>query len=360
MGILTRRNILAIAATLPFSNLLHSAPTTESLGTIAAKSGIVFGSAAALETLDDPAYRQLYINDAKSITTDWALKFDALRQNEATYQFESADALINFATDHKMLKRGHTLVWNENAPQWLRNKSKSEIIRILDTHIDTVVARYKGKIDIWDVVNEPFWPEHGEVGGYRQGPWFGALGKDYIKRSLLRTAKADASVKLAINEAHTERSDELGLAMRTHLLRLIDELQHAGVKLDAIGLQGHLQPQFAYDDNGYVAFLQQIAARKLDIHITELDIDNKSLTGRAAEKDKQAASRVYDYLSHVLSVTEVKMITTWELSDKYTWYNAPEILSSLSNAPSPLPYDANFNKKPMWYAIARALTERKI
>jgi endo-1,4-beta-xylanase len=366
MKLLNRRNVLKSCAAsavviLPMSKTLaQPIITTESLAAIAAKSGIIYGASAARELFVDESYRKLYLRETKSITTDVALKFDYLRPNEAEFQFENSDKLIQFAMNNKLKTRGHTLIWNDNAPSWLFKKSPAQIARIMDEHIDKVVARYKGKIDVWDVVNEPFWPGHGVTGGFRKGVWHDKLGTDYIARALTRASKADPAAKLAINEAQTERSDELGLTIRAGLLRLIDDLQHKGVPLHAIGLQGHLQPQFPFNDKSYVEFLQQLAARKLDIHITELDIDDLSYIGSIRERDRQAATRVYDFLSHALSVKNVTVVTNWQLSDRYSWYGEPAVMKELKahRALRPLPFDADMEHKPMWFAMKKAFAER--
>ncbi|MBY0612792.1 MAG: endo-1,4-beta-xylanase [Beijerinckiaceae bacterium] len=360
----TRRRLLqtgGAAVALAAAGFEARAMPGEGLAQIAARAGITFGAAAARETLTDTGYRRLYTQETRSITTDYALKFDALRPSESEFRFEGADALIAFATENGLQKRGHTLIWNENAPDWLKAKSKAEKARVFDEHIDKVTERYVGKIDVWDVVNEPFWPGHRLPGGYRQGPWYDTFGPDYVKRALIRVGKIDKTVKIAINEAHTERSDELGQANRKGMLRLIDEVQHAGAPLHAIGLQGHLQPQFPFDDDGYVAFLQDIAARKLEIHITEMDVDDTSFTSSIADRDRDVAARVYAYLSKVLAVPQVTMLSTWELSDLYSWYRDPDILkkAAIRRLPRPLPFDDRMERKPMWKAIAQALAERK-
>ncbi len=366
----SRRKFICNGASTAFalpSGMMLSGParaveisTKEGLTTLAARSEVTFGAAAAREIFADASYRKLYINETKAITTDYALKFDAIRPDEAVFRFEGGDALVQFAAENKLGMRGHTLVWNENLPDWLIKKSGQERTKILDGHIDTVVSRYLGRIDIWDVVNEPFWPGHGKPGGFRQGAWFDTLGKDYVARALTRTAKIDPAVKLAINEAHTERSDDLGLSIRAGLLRLIDDLQNAGIPLHIIGLQGHLQPQFPSNDAVFVAFLREIAARKLEIHITELDIDDSTYTGTASERDRAAAKRVYDFLGQVLTVPQVSAVNTWQLSDRYSWYQDPDIRrrSSVNRAMRPLPFDDDMARKPMWLAMAKAFSER--
>ena len=110
------------------------------------------------------------------MTTDTALKFDFLRPSAQKFNFEPADKILAFADAHQIPLRGHTLVWNENAPQWLKGLSGHEIERVFDAHIEKVASRYAGRLHSWDVVNEPFWPLHDKPGGYRDGPWLDGDG----------------------------------------------------------------------------------------------------------------------------------------------------------------------------------------
>ena len=344
------------------AGVAKAAAPLEPLAVLARRAGIVFGSACAREVLTDGGYRRLYTSETASVTTDYALKFDALRPSEGEYRFAGADALLEFATSNRLKFRGHTLIWNENVPEWLKAKSKPERIRAFDEHIDKVTQRYAGKIDIWDVVNEPFWSGHRLPGNFRQGPWLETFGPDYVRRALVRAAANDKHARFAINEAHTERSDEVGLANRAGIVKLIDDLQHAGAPLHAIGLQGHLQPQFPYDDDGFVAFLAKIAERKLEIHITELDVDDTRFDYDLAERDAAVARRTHEFLTKVLTIPAVSQVSTWELSDLYSWYRDPDLMRKIGSRrlARPLPFDEKMERKPMWMAIANAFIERRL
>lgn len=141
-----------------------------------------------------------------------------------------------------------------------------------DEYIEDVVGRYEGKLQSWDIVNEPFWPGHKAPGGYRLGPWYEAFGTDYVRRAFERAALVDKKTKFVLNEAQTERDDAVGRAVREGLLRLVDELKDAGVPLHAVGLQGHLQPRYPYDAGRFADFVHALAERKVDIYITEFDV----------------------------------------------------------------------------------------
>jgi len=55
------------------------------------------------------------------------------------------------------------------------------------------------------------------------------------------------------------------------------------------------------------------------------------------------------------------MVSTWQLSDRYSWYRSEEVVRTLkSRRPSrPLPFDDEMARKPMWDAMARAFRERR-
>jgi endo-1,4-beta-xylanase len=327
---------------------------TAGLGEIAGRGGLLFGSSIDFEAFAQPAYHQLYKREARIVTTDTALKFDWLRPTPNGFSFGPADQIVDFGATHGILVRGHCLAWNENLPDWLKRLSKAERTRIFESHIDTVVSRYAGRLHSWDVVNEPFWPGHHEPGGFRNGAWFDAMGPSYIEIALRRARAADKTVRLAINEAHCEIIHGWGDGIRPRLLKLIDDLQHRGVPLDAIGLQGHLQPQWDYDDDAFLAYVEEIAARRLDVYITELDVNDIAYANDPVQRDAQVASRYAAFLGHVLRAPRVKVVVTWQLSDRYTWYrDVPGEVSAL-RSPRPLLFDPNLVRKPAWRAAAQA------
>lgn len=362
---LSRRGLLcgaaAVAGASAAAPVAAGAASGRSLGAIAASAGVLFGAAIAPVVLSDPAYAQLYIDEARVITTDYSLKFDALRPAREVYNFEGADALLAFGQNNRLPLRGHTLVWNENAPDWLRRLSGREVERIFDEHIETVVSRYAGKLHSWDVVNEPFWPGHGKEGGYRDGPWLAAMGPSYVTRAFRRVAAIDPAVKLCLNEAHCENDNAYGKAIRPRLSQLVDSLLHSGLRLDAVGLQCHLQPDIARDNEFVRRYIEQLGGGQVDVNITELDVNDAPFTGSIADRDAAAAREYEAFLTEILKARRVKAVILWELSDKYTWYlSLPKVQENLARRrPRPLPFDEAMQPKPAQAAIARALANRR-
>ncbi len=363
-GTLSRR-AFSIGAARAGGAVLLPAPSRAaepaSLAASAKAAGILFGSAGGGELFGDEAYRDLFLAQAAIFTPENALKFDALQSTQGRFDFAAADALVDAARGHGLLARGHTLFWNDRAPPWLKALSHRDVARVFDAYVDTVVPHFAGRLHSWDVVNEPFWLGRDKPGTFRPGPWFDALGPEYVFRAFRRTAELDPHAKLVLNEAWTERTDSVGLAVRRALLQLVDRIRDKGLKLDAVGLQGHLQPKEPYDDASFVAFLHQLAERQVEIFITEFDVDDEGYPDADGARDRAVAERAGAFLRATLSVPAVTTVITWGLSDRYTWWRDPETMATMGRdrLARPLPYDDMLRRKPMWTAMAEAFRSRR-
>ncbi|MCK9915160.1 endo-1,4-beta-xylanase [Microbacteriaceae bacterium K1510] len=363
MARVSRRRLLqtmAAGAVVAPAAVTQAAPE-QSLGVIAADRGYLFGSAGAEVIDSDPAYRDLYITQTKIITTDIALKMGRIAPQPGPKHFESADRLLAFCNTHKILMRGHCLIWNEWTPAWIAAMSTDERRSFFDAYIEEVVARYAGRLQSWDIVNEPFWPGHRAPGGFRLGPWYDAFGTDYIRRAFERAASVDRTTKFVLNEAQTERDDDLGLTIRQGLLKLVADLKNAGVKLDAVGLQGHLQPQYPHDPGRFSKFLDALSNLGVDIYITEFDVRDDTFPDDIEARDQAVATTAHRFLDTTFRHPSVKALITWELSDKYTFYRdmAQQKKLASTRLPRTLPYDDKMQKKPLWAAIAQAFESRQ-
>jgi endo-1,4-beta-xylanase len=355
----SRRGALALiagASAASFERKTIAASSAQSLGAIAAKSGIVFGAACGPVIEKDLAYRELYQTHARIITTDVAMKMGTIAPQPGAKRFESADRLLQFCASNRIPMRGHCLIWNEWVPQWIKSMSVVERQAFFDAYIEEVAARYVGKLHSWDVVNEPFWPGHKAPGGYRLGPWYDAFGTGYVRRAFERVAAVDKKTKLVLNEAQSERDDEVGLVVRSGLLRLVDELKDAGVPLHAVGLQSHLQPRYPHDPGRFSEFLHALAGRGVEIYLTEFDVRDDTFPDDVAARDAMIAETAEKFLTNALRVPAVKTVIAWELADNYSFYtDAAKKKDPLAQRlPRPLPFDSSMQKKPLWFAMARA------
>lgn len=348
----------ALAPTIAGARAGAADDTIPPLFDAAAKCGLRFGAAIDREIFDDPQYAALAARHAAVIGNINALKFDWLRPNSFTADYTTADKLVAFAEQHGKPFLGHTLIWNDWPPPWLTALGRKEKAATFAAHIDEVMGRYRGRIATWVVVNEPFSPWDRQPGHYRLGPWFSTFGPDYIARALRRARAADPSARLILNEAFCERRDDIGAAVRPALLRLVKTLRDADVPFDAVGLQGHVQPQHGLDHDAYVRFMDQLAAEKVELEITELDVDDSRIPGNAAQRDAAVAEHYRAFVAAVMRVPALTAITTWGLSDKYSWYHevAQKENPLAPHQPRTHPFDNAGQPKAAFHALIERLS----
>lgn len=332
-----------------------------SLGTLAAEKGLRLGASFSTGELDQahgPSYARLYREHVHHITSELELKLAVLAPRPGARDFGPADRLFEYAERNGLAVRGHTLIWNDDIPDWVRALTKREVIQLLDGHIAAVMARYRGRVSSWDVVNEPIAPWDRQPGNLRNGPFLSALGVDYIARSFHVARAADATAELVLNEAQTESADENGQVFRDSLMGLLRDLKADGAPIDAIGLQAHLDSARPYDFPRFAGFIEEIAALDYKVLITELDVNDRAFANDIRERDAKVAEMYSAFLRSVLSVRAVTSVTFWQLADHTSWitYQARKAAPAALRRPRPLPFDENFAPKRAFYAIVEALT----
>jgi endo-1,4-beta-xylanase len=120
-----------------------------SLRELAERSGMLIGAAAEPEDMSwEPLYEPIVAREFNIITTENVLKFGLVRKTPNRYVFGPADVIVDFAEQNAMQVRGHTLVWHEQLPEWLKvaDMDREELSAMLEEHIKTVVGRYQGRI----------------------------------------------------------------------------------------------------------------------------------------------------------------------------------------------------------------------
>ncbi|WP_460378795.1 endo-1,4-beta-xylanase, partial [Thermus brockianus] len=91
------------------------------LRSLAVRAGIEFGTAVSASHLDeDSVYRTLLSREFSSITPENEMKWESLEPEPGRYVWENADRIVAFARAHQQRIRGHTLVWHNQMPVWLK------------------------------------------------------------------------------------------------------------------------------------------------------------------------------------------------------------------------------------------------
>ena len=361
---LSRRRLLAAATALPV-DLRAIAEGPASLAAAARLSGRSFGSAVHGEAISrDAAYAAVVARECHGLTPELELKWAAVEPRRGELNLAPMDRLADFARAHGMAVHGHTLVWHRSIPSWaeaaLRDAPDWSLIH---RYFGSVIPRYGDAISRWDVINEPSDPQG--AGGLRASPLLRAFGPDYLRRTLETARLFAPRGQLLINEYGLEYDDAEGQARRKAFLQLIDGLRAAGAPLDGVGLQSHLElARGPIAQESLRSFLRELAARRLIICLTELDVKEADDALPAERRDAVVAAAAEAFLDAALDTPEVLSVTTWGLSDRYSWLQArgadprrrpfPWRDNASARLNRGLPLDAALRPKPMYQAMLRA------
>jgi endo-1,4-beta-xylanase len=279
--------------------------------------------------------------------------------------FAPVDRLAAFASRNGKKVRGHTLLWHLGTPDWAAAMLREQRDWSLITrYFGSLIPRYGDVIDQWEVVNEPLDPGH-RADGLRENAFLEAFGWGYIYRAL-QTARAFAPrAQLMINEYGLEYDLPDERARRYLLLKLLERLRHAGAPLDALGVQAHLDLRKGQiSEKAISTFLRDVANMGLAIVVTELDVKESDYIATVQERDRLVGDEVRRYLDVALAQNAVTGVTTWGLSDLYTWLEVTaEDLARFPGAwgdgKGPgvnrgLPLDSSMRPTPMYFAILQA------
>jgi endo-1,4-beta-xylanase len=203
-----------------------------------------------------------------AIVPENCMKSRYLQPREGEFYFDEADRFVAWGEANKMWITGHCLVWHSQAPDWLFTDSEGNdvtaetLTRRLRDHITTVVSRYKGRVKGWDVVNEAIL----EDGSWRRSKFYEILGEEFIPLAFRFAHEADPEAELYYNDYSMAAGGK-----RNAVVQLIKTLRARGLRIDAAGMQGHLEMNYP----GVEEFEESIlafSAAGVKVMITELDL----------------------------------------------------------------------------------------
>ena len=194
--------------------------------------------------------------------------------------------------------------------------------------------------------------------------WYSTIGPSYVADSFHAAHEADPDATLVHNDFGYETDDEFTLAAdkRAATLQLLEELLGADVPVHALGVQAHLLASDfadAFDPDGYRRFLSEVADRGLRIMITEMDVLDEGLPSKVDVRDRAVADAIRRYLDASLDETAVASLTTFGLSDRYTWLEE-DFPRQDDTARRPLPFDEQLRPKPAYDALKTGLEQARL
>jgi len=318
----------------------------------------------------DTAGVRLIKQHFNSITPENCMKSEVLQPEEGKFDFALADQYVDFGQKNNMFIVGHTLIWHSQAPKWFfvdkdgKDVSREVLIERMKNHITTVVGRYKGRVHGWDVVNEAIEDD----GSFRKSKFYQIIGEDFIRLAFEFAHEADPEAELYYNDYSMSKEGK-----RDAVVKMVRNLQSQGVKIDGIGMQGHMTmdfPTLEEEEKSIVAFSET----GVKVMITELDLTVLPSPGTKVSADvalsyeyqkqlnpypnglpdsvAQAAHDRYTeffrlFLKHA---DKIDRVTMWGLTDGDSWRNNWPVPGRTDY---PLLFDRNYQPKPIVETIIK-------
>lgn len=245
------------------------------------------------------------------------------------------DRLVNDGAKVK----GHPLCWHTVCADWLLKYSNEEIMQRQLDRITRDVSAFKGKVGLWDVINEtvimPVFDRYDNA-VTRLCNHYGRI--PLIKAVFDAAKAADPDAVLLINDFNTSEA----------YAEVIEQCLDAGIPIGAIGIQSH-QHQGYWGREKLEKVLHRFERFGLPIHFTE----NTLISGKLMppeivdlndfnpeswdslpeyeERQKKELEEMYRILfAHPL----VEAVTGWDFTDG-GWLNAPSGILRRDASPKP-------------------------
>jgi len=302
-----------------------------------------------------------------SIVAENCMKNEVIHPQQNQYNFDLSDKFVAFGEQNNMFIIGHTLVWHSQVAPWffVDNKgnkvTRDTLINRLKDHIYTIVGRYKGRVNGWDVVNEAL----DDRNGIRKSPWTEIIGDEFIELAFQFAHEADPAAELYYNDYNLYDPRK-----RAECVKLVQNLKQKGIKIDAVGEQGHYglgTPDLKDVEASIVAFSEL----GVKVMITELDISVLPFPGNlsadvALSYQNDPTYNLYKaglpdsvqnlltqnytdlfklFIKHSDAITRV---TFWGVNDANSWKNNWPVRGRTDY---PLLFDRNNQPKPAFVEI---------
>jgi len=319
----------------------------------------------------DDAAAALVAAQYNRATPENAFKWQSIQNVEGEFDFSQADAFLDFAESHGMEVHGHTLVWHQQVPGWVfeapggQTLTREALLARLDAHMAALATHLGARVQYWDVVNEAF----NDQGQLNDTPWRRIIGPDYIEQAFLLAGRYFPQAKLVYNDFSMEQPGK-----RDAVAQMVRDFKARGVRIDAIGSQGH----FRIDAPSLDAVAQSIEAfgeAGVEVLISEMDVDvlppasdsqgadlsvNAALSARLnpyvdclpAAVSERATARWADLFEVFVQHREtVASVTLWGVSDGYSWLNNWPVNGRTNY---PLLFDRELRPKVAWQRLIEA------
>jgi GH35 family endo-1,4-beta-xylanase len=205
------------------------------------------------------------------------LFWDALEPEPGKYNFGPYLEMCRWAVEHGKRPIGHSLFYGWRGyddadpadedklfvQPWVRALTKQQLEEAMKSHLRTVLKTFEGKINDYVLNNEVL----GKYGEQPDDYYSEVLGFKSLEPYFRWANETAPQVRFYVNE-----NSILGGKNAPRYVEMVQALQQTGVRVGAIGDQGHMFIDRAPSNKDAWAVLQQLAVLKLPIQVTEFGI----------------------------------------------------------------------------------------
>ena len=301
-----------------------------------------------------------------TISPENVMKWMFVQPKPNEFYFDHTDKYVQFGLDNNMHIVGHALIWHSQIANFMNSiKDSTKMVQHVTNHISTLVNRYKGKIDTWDVVNEAL---NGD-GTLRESIFLKVLGENYLETVYKMAEKYDSNADLAYNDYNLCKPKK-----REGAVKLIKSLQKNGAKINSVGIQAHWQltsPTLEEIETSILAFSElgvKVMFTELDISVlpnpwelsgAEVTQNFKKFEGdkkmnpfpeNLPDSVKEKLAKRYEniFKLFVKHKDKISRVTFWGVTDKVSWLNDWPIKGRTNY---PLLFDRNYKEKKAYQRI---------
>jgi endo-1,4-beta-xylanase len=261
------------------------------------------------------------------------------------YDFHHADQVVDWAISQGMKVKGHVLCWHVTTPDFVSAFEAPELAKQLKQHIFTVMGHYRGRISMWDVVNEALAPD----GTLADNIFLQKLGPSYIEDCFRWAHEADPDAFLIYNDNKVEGT---GNSKSDGFYELLADLKAKGVPVHGAGLQAHFnaggtgrsRPPTPSKVKEQIARLGKLGLR---VNISEMDVRVSKLPPEVRDVAQKQIYR--DIIAAALTEPAFDGLWLWGFTDKHTW------VTHFYYDDEPLVFDEDYLRKEAYYGLRDAL-----
>lgn len=248
---------------------------------------------------------------------------------QGDWRLDNFAETVAWCRSEGLIVKGHPLFWSipKCIPEWVKHYDLPTQMKFAEVRVRNIVARFRGRMDIWDAVNEPMWEAALKNLPAREWPHMETIPNivEYIAPVMRWCREEDPDACFVVNDYGMEQEEKpkrgsdgslvTAASQRRRYLALMRALQDVGAAPDAIGLQSHTGDWQNHRQQW--AVYDELAGAGIPLQITEFWADAPpallALNLPADELEERIAAYIVNYLTCAFAHPAIQGFFFWGL-----------------------------------------------